>query len=62
MVAKAKAFLLAAGRRSRRPELRILGRRLLEVLDPEAADAEEARRLAARGGRRQGGGVVHDGR
>ena len=28
-------------------ELRVLGRRVLEVIDPAAADAEEARRLAA---------------
>ncbi len=44
-VAKAKQFLLghAAGHDAK--ALRILGRRLLEVLDPEAADAEEARRL-----------------
>ena len=45
-IAKAKAFLLAQAADHDARALRILGRRLLEVLDPEAADAEEARRLA----------------
>lgn len=45
--AAATEFLLqqAAGHDAK--ALRILGRRLLEVIDPAAADAEEARRLAA---------------
>ena len=47
VVAKAEAFLLAEARHHDARALRILGRRLLEVLDPAAADAEEARRLAA---------------
>ncbi len=46
-VTKAKAFLLEQAKGHDAKALRILGRRLLEVLDPEAADAEEARRLAA---------------
>jgi hypothetical protein len=44
-VAKAKTFLLAHASEHDAKALRILGRRLLEVLDPEAADAEEACRL-----------------
>jgi hypothetical protein len=47
VVAKAEAFLLAEAQHHDAKALRILGRRLLEVLDPAAADAEEARRLAA---------------
>ena len=39
--------------------LRVLGRRLLEVLDPEAAEAEEAA-AGCGGGRGEGEGVVHD--
>ena len=46
-VAKAEAFLLTEARDHDARALRVLGRRLLEVLDPETADAEEARRLAA---------------
>lgn len=46
-VEQAEAFLLAEARDHDARALRILGRRLLEVLDPAAADAEEARRLAA---------------
>ena len=46
-VMRAKAFLLAQAAEHDARALRILGRRLLEVLDPEAADREEARRLAA---------------
>jgi hypothetical protein len=44
-IAQAKAFLLAHAGDHDAKALRILGRRLLEVLDPAAADAEEARRL-----------------
>ncbi|QIK74644.1 HNH endonuclease signature motif containing protein [Nocardioides piscis] len=40
-------FLLDKARDHDAKALRILGRRLLEVIDPEAADAEEARRLEA---------------
>ena len=47
LVAKAEAFLLGEARDHDARALRVLGRRLLEVLDPAAADAEEARRLAA---------------
>jgi hypothetical protein len=47
VVAQAEAFLLAEAADHDAKALRILGRRLLEVLDPEAAEAEEARRLAA---------------
>ena len=47
LVAKAEAFLLAEAQHHDARALRVLGRRLLEVLDPAAADAEEARRLAA---------------
>ncbi len=43
--AKAVAFLLAEARHLDARALRVLGRRLLEVVDPEAADLEEARRL-----------------
>ena len=46
-VGRATAFLLEQAAQHDATALRILGRRLLEVLDPEAADAEEARRLAA---------------
>ncbi|MGH3348481.1 MAG: DUF222 domain-containing protein, partial [Nocardioides sp.] len=44
-VGQAKAFLLEQARHHDAKALRILGRRLLEVLDPAAADVEEARRL-----------------
>jgi len=47
VVEQAEAFLLAEAADHDARALRILGRRLLEVLDPEAAEAEEARRLAA---------------
>ena len=47
LVAQAEAFLLDEVQHHDEKALRVLGRRLLEVLDPEAADAEEARRLAA---------------
>jgi Domain of unknown function (DUF222) len=40
-VVKAKEFLLAHAAEHAAKALRVLGRRLLEVLDPEAADAEE---------------------
>ena len=46
-VDQAKTFLLEEARHHDAKALRILGRRLLDVLDPEAADAEEARRLEA---------------
>ncbi len=42
---KAEAFLLREARDHDAKALRILGRRLLEVVAPEVADAEEARRL-----------------
>ncbi len=45
--AAATEFLLAKATEHDAKALRILGRRLLEVIDPAAADAEEARRLAA---------------
>jgi hypothetical protein len=45
VVADAEAFLLAEAADHDARALRILGRRLLEVLDPEAAEEEEARRL-----------------
>jgi len=45
-VAKAELFLLEQAQHHDARALRVLGRRLLEVLDPETADAEEARRLA----------------
>jgi hypothetical protein len=44
-LAKAEAFLLGEARHHDAKALRVLGRRLLEVVDPDAADAEEARRL-----------------
>jgi len=44
-ISNAQAFLLREARDHDAKALRILGRRLLEVLDPAAADAEEARRL-----------------
>ena len=40
--------------------LRVLGRRLLEVVDPEAADVEEARRLEQEEQAARASGVVHD--
>ena len=46
-VGQAEAFLLGEAADHDARALRVLGRRLLEVLDPDAADAEEARRLAA---------------
>ena len=45
--AQAVAFLLEQAEEHDAKALRVLGRRLLEVIDPEAADAEEARRLEA---------------
>lgn len=44
---RATEFLLDKATEHDAKALRILGRRLLEVIDPVAADAEEARRLAA---------------
>jgi hypothetical protein len=44
-VAEAEAFVLREAADRDAKALRVLGRRLLEVLDPEAAEAEEARRL-----------------
>jgi hypothetical protein len=46
-IVKAEAFLLKEACDHDARALRILGRRRLEVLDPDAADAEEARRLEA---------------
>lgn len=43
----ATRFLLDKAREHDAKQLRTLGRRVLEVVDPEAADAEEARRLEA---------------
>ncbi|MCY7401998.1 MAG: HNH endonuclease [Nocardioides sp.] len=43
----ATEFLLQMATEHDAKALRVLGRRLLEVIDPAAADAEEARRLAA---------------
>jgi hypothetical protein len=45
--AEATDFLLEQAGEHDAKALRILGRRVLEVVDPEAADAEEARRLEA---------------
>ena len=42
---EATRFLLQKAGEHDAKELRVLGRRLLEAVDPEAADAEEARRL-----------------
>jgi hypothetical protein len=44
-LAQAEAHLLEQAAEHDARALRVLGRRLLDVLDPEAADAEEARRL-----------------
>jgi hypothetical protein len=44
-VARARRFLLEAADHHDATSLRVLGRRLLEVVDPDAADTEEARRL-----------------
>lgn len=46
-VGRAEAFLLREARHHDAKALRVLGRRLLEVVAPEVADAEEARRLEA---------------
>ncbi|WP_432476949.1 DUF222 domain-containing protein [Nocardioides sp. GXQ0305] len=46
-IRRAEAFLLEQARDHDARALRILGRRLLDVVDPEAADLEEARRLEA---------------
>ena len=45
--AAATRFLLDMAGKHDAKDLRVLGRRLLEAVDPEAADAEEARRLEA---------------
>ncbi|WP_439937217.1 DUF222 domain-containing protein [Nocardia sp. N13] len=45
--AAAEAFLLDQAREHDAKALRVLGRRVLEVIDPAAADREEARRLEA---------------
>jgi hypothetical protein len=45
LVAKAEAHLLGEAAHHDAKALRILGRRLLEVIDPELADAHEARQL-----------------
>lgn len=45
VAAAAKEWLLAAAGEHDAKALRVLGRRVLEVVDPAAADAEEARRL-----------------
>lgn len=45
VAAAAEEWLLAAAREHDAKALRVLGRRVLEVVDPAAADAEEARRL-----------------
>lgn len=42
---EATSFLLGKAGEHDAKELRVLGRRLLEAVDPQAADAEEARRL-----------------
>ena len=47
VVEQAEAFLLREAADHDARALRILGRRLLEVVDPDAAEAEEARRLEA---------------
>jgi hypothetical protein len=47
VVEEAEAFLLREAQDHDATALRILGRRLLEVIDPDAAEAEEARRLEA---------------
>jgi len=44
-ITQAESYLLKQARDHDATALRILGRRLLDVLDPAAADAEEARRL-----------------
>jgi len=45
--AAAESFLLEQAREHDAKALRVLGRRVLEVIDPAAADREEARRLEA---------------
>ncbi len=47
VAAAAEEWLLAAAAEHDAKALRVLGRRVLEVVDPAAADAEEARRLEA---------------
>ena len=44
---RAEAFMLTEAQHHDAKGLRILGRRLLEVIDPDLADAEEAKRLEA---------------
>src|SRR3954452_6507385 len=46
LVEKAERHLVAAGREHTAPTLRILGKRLMDVVAPELADAYEARQLA----------------
>lgn len=43
---RAEAHLIEAAAERDAKELRLLGRRIFEVLDPEAAEAEEGKRLA----------------
>ncbi|WP_197025216.1 HNH endonuclease signature motif containing protein [Nocardioides sp. URHA0032] len=45
LVAKAERHLVAAGREHTAPTLRILGKRLMDVVAPDLADAYEARQL-----------------
>ena len=44
---RAELHLIAAAQEHDAKELRVLGRRVFEVIDPDAAEAEEGRRLAA---------------
>ncbi|WP_457203794.1 DUF222 domain-containing protein [Nocardioides sp. HB32] len=46
LVDKAERHLVAAGREHTAPTLRVLGKRLMDVVAPELADAYEARQLA----------------
>ena len=51
VITQAEAFLLGQAADHDAKALRVLGRRLLDVVDPEAAEAHEAALLAKRGGR-----------
>src|SRR3954452_23406364 len=46
LVEKAERHLVAAGREHTAPTLRVLGKRLMDVVAPALADASEARQLA----------------
>ena len=57
---EAADYLLAEAAHHDAKALRVLGRRILDVVAPEVGEAHEARLLEAEEGQGPGGGVVHD--